>query len=116
MRSISSIVREVITDSTATGGMRSPIIEAHIVNINTWYTNVPTHLYLEDDSPESVANFIRHGSDRDCIAMASRLYKSFGPRKLIHWPASLTLLEVGDDWYFTKSAINSDYAPTNFRH
>jgi len=49
--------------------MRSPVIEAHIININTWYTNLPAHLYLEDESRESVANFILHGSYRDCIAM-----------------------------------------------
>lgn len=95
MRSISSIIREVITDSTAPSSMRSPVIEAHIININAWYTSVPRYLYLEDDSRESVANFVLYGSDRDCIAMASRLYESFWPRKLIHRQLHLRCLKLG---------------------
>ena len=92
---MASIIREVITDCNIPGGMRPSVMEAHIININTWYTSLPNHLYLEDGSRHSVAKFIQHGSDRDCIAMASRLYERFWPRKLIHCQLHLRCLKLG---------------------
>jgi hypothetical protein len=92
---MSSIIREVIRDCTIPGGMRSPVIEAHIININAWYTSVPKHLHIEDDSRQSVTNLIQHRSDRDCTAMASRLYGRFWLRKLIHCQLHLRCLNLG---------------------